>query len=204
MTVYMYTGTVGSGKSLHAASEIRHYLNAGRPVIGNFELSDIAPVRSRESYTYLDNEDLTPALLMKYSRDYFAEHEFRENWLVLVVDECQILWNSRTWQQKGNNRQEWLSFFSQSRKWGYKVILIAQSDLMIDNQMRMQVEYKVQHRKLSNFGFWGWLIGTLFMGRLFLYITTYYVNGEVLERQWYVARHKDMAMYDTTKKFEMV
>lgn len=73
---------------------------------------------------------------------------------------------------------------------------------MIDNQMRMLVEYEVKHRKLSGFGTWGMILGSLFLGRMFLWITTYYVNSEVLAREWYWARRADMRMYDSYKKFE--
>ena len=59
MSIYLYSGTPGSGKSLHAANDIRLALNRkNRPVLGNFELSQVAPVKSRDNYVYIPNEVL--------------------------------------------------------------------------------------------------------------------------------------------------
>lgn len=100
------------------------------------------------------------------------------------------------------NRLEWIEFLSQHRKYGYRVILCAQSDKMVDNQFRMLIEYEVKHRKLSKFGVWGWLISRLLLGRGFLWITYYYQTQERLATDWYLGNRKDFSMYDTRKKFE--
>lgn len=89
MTVYVYSGTVGSGKSLHAANDIRHTLNLGRPVLGNFELAPDAPVKNRENYRYYPNSELCPQLLTDYACKWWDSHEFKEDRIALVLDECQ-------------------------------------------------------------------------------------------------------------------
>ena len=212
MTIYLNSGRPGSGKSLDAARDIRFTLNrrTPRPVLGNFELSPTAPVRSRDYFHYFPNKDLYPQLLMDWADEFWTSPgapEFSEDYLLLVLDECQILWNARSCMDKGSgtkkdSRMDWLEFFSQHRKWGFKVLLIAQSDKMIDNQFRMLIDYEVRHRKLSKFGLWGYLIGSLFFGRLFLRIVTYYETGERLESELFLARKKDFEMYDSYKKFE--
>ena len=204
MTIYLYSGTVGSSKSLHAANEIRFALNrpSQRPVIGNFELSPTAPVRSRDNYTYLPNSELTAQSLIDYAEEYWTSRDFfKEDYITLIIDEAQLLFNSRCWTQK--DRMEFLEFFSQSRKYGYKVIFIAQSAKMIDNQFRMLVEYEINHRRVSSMGVIGWLLSLLFGGnKLFCWVEYLFQTNERLGASWYLAKRKDFAMYDSFKKFE--
>ena len=60
MTISVYTGTTGSGKSLHAASEIRFQLNRphAHPVIANFDINPDV-VKRYDLFTYRPNEKLT-------------------------------------------------------------------------------------------------------------------------------------------------
>lgn len=204
MTIYLYSGTPGTGKSLHAANEIRFQLNRRkpRPVIGNFALSPLAPVRNDGWFWHYDNQDLTPDLLMDFADDYWTNTNpnFREDHITLVLDECQLLFNSRLWTAK--DRLAWLEFFSQHRKFGYKVIFIAQSAKMVDNQFRMLVEYEYMHRKVANLGIIGTLVGALFLNRLYMHINYYFQTSERLGMDWFVASNKDFAMYDTHARFE--
>lgn len=204
VTIYLYSGTPGTGKSLHAANDVRFALNHDRPVIGNFEISHDAYVKHPEQYHYYPNWELRPELLYEFSRNYWASghHRYREDWITLVIDECQLLFNSREWSAK--DRLQWLEFFSQHRKYGYKVLFVAQSAKMVDNQFRMLIEYDVNHRKMSNAGFWGWLLSLPFGGRLFLQVAYYFQQGERLYAHWYVAKRADMRLYDTNSTFERV
>ena len=204
MTVYVYTGTVGTGKSLHAASDIRFDLNRRhpRPIIANFDLAPDAPVRQRETFHYVPNHELTPDFLVGFANDYWEgrDGDFREDFIRLYIDEAQLLYNSRLWGEK--TRLSMLEFMSQSRKYGYKVMLIAQSAKMIDNQFRMLIEYEVNHRKVSNMGFLGALAGIPFRNRLFSWISYYFQLNERIGSELYIARRKDWQMYDTRKRFE--
>lgn len=93
MTIYLYSGTPGTGKSLHAAHEIRWLLNRRdpRPVLGNFELAPMAPVRNPSAYHYYPNHEISPDLLTSFADDYWTNvnPRFREDYLALVLDECQ-------------------------------------------------------------------------------------------------------------------
>lgn len=204
LTIYMYSGVPGAGKSAHAANEIRFQLNRRhpRPVICNFDLGPLAPVKSREWFHYYRNEELSPELLTTFADDYWKgrEDDFREDHLNLVLDECQLLFNSRLWSAK--DRLAWLEFFSQHRKYGYKVIFIAQSAKMVDNQFRMLIEYEYLHRKVSNLGVIGYLLGALFAGRLYMHINYYFQTSERLGMDWFLASKKDFLMYDTHARFE--
>ena len=70
---------------------------------------------------------------------------------LIIIDEAQLIFNSRDWNGKNGDRMQWIKFFSQHRKYGYNIILIAQFDRMIDRQIRSLVEYEVAHMKMSNF-----------------------------------------------------
>lgn len=203
MTIMLYSGTPGSGKSLHMASDIRFRLKrwADRPILGNFDVNrDV--LRHPDSYHYVPNAMLTPDLLTDFAAEWWDSHRFREDSLWLCLDEMQLLYNSRDWNQKGNNRQEWLTFFSQHRHYGYKVFFIAQGAKMVDNQFRMLIDYEVIHRKVSTAGTAGLILSMLCGGRLFTRVTTLYQTHDKLGAEFYVARRADMALYDTTATFD--
>lgn len=159
MSVTLYTGTPGSGKSYHVVSDVMNYLRRNKPVIANFELNfnaiknDIKRKRFQENFHYVKNNDLTVKFLVDFSKDYFKNKKIRESQILLVIDEAQLIFNSREYARA--NRMEFISFFSQHRKLGYNCILVAQYDRMLDRQIRAIVEYEQLHRKLNNFSiFW--------------------------------------------------
>lgn len=202
MTIYLYSGTPGSGKSLHAAQQVRWRLSgrSPKPVIGNFPINADA-VERPDLYHYMPNVDLTPDWLMDFADEYWdsAGVPFREDYIMLVLDECQLLFNSRDWQDK--TRKQWLAFFSQHRKYGFKIIFIAQSDIMVDKQFRVMVEYEVSHRKFSTAGPIGWVVSLPFGGRLFAHVTRNYQDKQRTESDFYLGKKRDMALYDTRARF---
>lgn len=197
MTIYAYTGVPGSGKSLNAASQVRFFLNHGRPVVSNFSLSDGAPARDPGLFHYVSNSELTPSFLEDFAGSWWSDpsHVFSENSLLLCLDEVQCIWNSRRWSDR--DRLSWVEFFSQHRKYGYRIILIAQSTKMIDNQFRYLIDTEVNHRKFSSFGTLGFLASLPFRGLLFLRVSYLYQSQERLGSEWYVGRRADMDMYDS-------
>lgn len=205
MTIYLYSGTPGSGKSLHLAEDIRHRLDdrRGRKVLGNFRINP-GIVRFPENYTYLPNDELTADYITRWADEHWSAHpeEFGEDRLTLVIDECQLLFNSRTWSQR--DRMNFVQLFSTHRKLGLMCLLCAQSPKMVDNQFRMLMEYQVDHRKVSTAGMAGAIMAAPFAGRLFARVLYYYQMGERLGTEWYVARKKDMELYNTHERFEYV
>lgn len=207
MSIYVYSGTPGTGKSLHMANDCRFQLNrpTPRPVIANWRLADGAPVKHPEMFHYVDNDDLSVDYLIGWADDYWKDHEFQQGGIWLCLDEVQLLFNSRSWSNK--DRLKFVGFMSQHRKCGYNIILCAQSVMMIDTQFRQNVEYEVNHRKLSSMGPLGDLVAAPFGGNLFMAVTYLFNNGNHKERlgsRWFVAHRKDMAMYDSYVRFEGV
>lgn len=195
--IRLYSGTPGSGKSLHNAKDVINRSRFGRPVIGNFPC-DLSRFK-KANYTYVPNYELSPQYLIEYSRNYFQGKRIKEGSILLVIDECQLMFNSRDWQQKGRN--DWLSFFSQHRKYGYDVTLIAQFDRMIDKQLRGLIEYEYIHRKLSNYGFGGKIMSLLFGGNTFVVVQMWYPLKVKISSDFVHARKYYYSIYDTFGTF---
>lgn len=201
--IYLYSGTPGSGKSLHSAQVIYHRLRFSKNVLGNFEIntSNIKPSRRKTGdYFYIKNDMLTPDILRLYSEAYFFNHRFSEGQLLLIIDECQIMFNSREWNMKG--RSDWLGFFSNHRKYGYDIILIAQFDRMIDRQIRSLIEYEYIHRKVSNYGVAGKLISAASAGNLFVSVKMWYPLRERIGSEFFKAKKKYYSIYDSYNRFD--
>lgn len=139
MTILCYTGIPGSGKTYHAVMDMVHNRSAIVTNVHVNGISDCAVVPLHE---------LDPQQLMAFSNFWFDSHPYSENSLLLVIDEAQLLFNSRNWNDE--SRLEWVAFFSQHRKYGYKCILIAQDIKMIDKQFRSLVEFEVHHTAASS------------------------------------------------------
>lgn len=191
--IRLFSGTPGSGKTLHAVHVMDWYNRHKKPVIANFELN-AALVKNADLMVYPDNK-VTPDLLIDYSRYWFQDKKIKEGEILLVLDEAQLIFNARDWQFN----RPWISFFSQHRKYGYDVIMIAQYDRMIERQIRSLIEYEEKHLKVSNLGgLWG-LIMPIFLGRFRVYEKWYGQDKMLVSqyRAWYSGR--DKKLYDTFK-----
>lgn len=118
--IYLYSGTPGSGKSLHCARTIYFCLMRNEPVICNFEI-DLTKVKHSEKFHFMDNSELEPDKLIQFSREYFGNKKVREGSITLVIDECQMMFNARTWDKKG--REDWNKFFQMHRHFGYDIMM---------------------------------------------------------------------------------
>lgn len=200
--IHLYSGTPGSGKSLHTARDIRDALRIRKmPVIANFDVNHSLRNYDR-LFTYLPNDRLDPSFLEDFARNWFAGRKVREDSILLVIDEAQLVFNSRAWQH--GQRMDWIRFFSQHRHFGYKVVLIAQFDRMIDRQIRSLIEIETNHRKLGNFGMKGLILSLPFRGRLFLGVSYYYGLKEKVGTCWLLPRRAYFKVYDSYNRFEKV
>lgn len=198
--IELYTGTPGSGKSLHAVRTIRDYLKwKKRDVIANFEV--VTDESWKGHFTYMPNNELSPGNLISFAVDYWKGRRFKEDGILIVIDEAQILFNSRRWQDK--DRMSWLTLMSQNRKYGMRIILVTQADIMIDRQFRSLVEYETKHRKLGNLGKFGMIVKVLCLGQeLFFAITKYYGMQMVTGRETFRYSKKLGSMYNSYTAFQ--
>lgn len=199
--IYLYSGTPGSGKSLHTARTIYYHLALGKPVICNFDI-DRSKVKNPDLFTYIDNCDLHPKKLIEIYSSYNDKKKgkIKEGEILLVIDECQLMFNARDWSKQGRN--DWNSFFTQHRKFRYDIILIAQFDRMIDRQIRSLIEYEQVHRKVSNFGWRGKLLSICFgTTNLFCAVKVWYPMKERVSSEMFRASKKYYSLYNTYNTF---
>lgn len=200
MAIDLFSGTPGSGKSLHAAKKICEWSKAGKPVITNFEV-DLSQY-PKANQTCVDDDDLTPDYLVQFSRTYFEGRKLTkkdEDTILLVIDECQLIFNSREYQKK--DRKAWIKLFSTHRHLGYHVILIAQMDKMLDKQIRGLIEYEFIHRKLSNFGKAGKLLTVALAGEMFTSVQMWYPLKLKIGTSMFRAKKKYYSIYDSYAAF---
>lgn len=196
--IRLFSGTPGSGKTLHAVHVMDWYNRRGKPVVSNFELNK--SLVKRPDLIFLPDKELTPRILTEFSEYWFSEKKkpVKEGEILLVLDECQLIFNTRDWQFN----RAWISFFTQHRKYGYDVILIAQYDRMIERQIRALIEYECAHRKVSNLGgIWG-LIMPLFLGRFRVYEKWYAVKNMLTSQYRASYSKRDRRLYDTFKTWK--
>lgn len=201
--ISLYSGTPGSGKSLHLARTVRDALKFSCPVIGTFHINEQMLWRnSPYPYTYINIYDLTPRFLLDYYEDHkrYLKRGVEDSFLV-VIDECQRIFNSRTWQET-KNRNEWITFFAEHRHFGFNIILVSQMDIMIDRQIRGLIEYNYLHRKLDGFGFGGKLMSML-LGNFCIVKTWYALKGFNCGSEFLRGNKKLFNFYDTFEDFAL-
>lgn len=202
--IYLYTGTPGSGKSYHVAKEIFWLLCHAKNIIANFEIN-LAAVKKCNGYFFAkDNFELKVDWLVDFDklchkRD--SKGRTIENQTYLIIDECQLIFNCRSWNDR--DRQRWAYFFTQHRKMGYSIILVTQVDRLIDRQIRSLVEYEYRHRKVNNFGTGGVIISLLTLNRpVFASIEYWYGLKEKCGMTMMMGRQKYYDLYDSYKMFD--
>lgn len=210
--IHLYSGTPGSGKSYHATEKIFYRLRNGGNVIANYPISldscsfsffgfwlkkvfkNYIPREKRlGDFVYIDNAHLSVDFLEQYAKK--NHHGHKEHETLVVIDECGIMFNPRTFKQA--DRLEWIKFFSLHRHYGYDFILISQSDRMVDRQIRSFFEYNHQHRNVGNFKFFGKILSLVCGGSLFTDVTVFYSIREKVGSSFFRYRRRIASLYDT-------
>ena len=184
------------------AMNLYWWIRAGKPCICNFALAtDKIKLSKKQDYHFVREDQLTPAYLIQFARERIKKNgRVKEGSILLVIDECQRLFNARDWGQKG--RADWLTFFTLHRHLGYDIILIAQFDRMLDRQIRSLIEYEYIHRKVSNFGWKGKLLSLFAFGNLFVTVKVWYPMKEKVGSEFFRAKKMYYGLYDTFATFD--
>lgn len=201
--IWFYSGTNGSGKSLHVAKDIYRRLcrRGHNRVIATFDINIEAIKRFRGDFQQVDIYKLNPAMLTRYALENHVldgRPDQVEGQTLLVIDEAQRIFNPRDYDKNG--RREWLDWLPEHRKYGFNIILISPYDKMIDKQIRALFEYEVVHRKANNFGFIGVLL-SLFRLPLFFAITYWYGIKVKCGVEQFVCARKYTRIYNTFQRF---
>ena len=198
--IMLYVGTPGSGKSLHAAMSVRSDLKFNRNVIGTFHINKKALFKnSKYEYTYKNIYELEPKYLIDYAKKHLNKYKNPEGQFLLVIDECQRLFNPRDWGNK--TRLQWISFFTEHRHLGYDVILICQNERLLDRQIRELIEYVYIHRKVSQFGIAGKILG-LIMGQ-FVCVKMWRPLKQKIHADFFRGDKKLYSFYDSFEDFTL-
>ena len=194
--IILYSGTPGSGKSLHCANDILTRIRFNKMTIANFPIS-----KESDNFIFVD-KDLNVPWLINFSKEYFKTHKYKEGAIKLYIDEAQLLFNCRDFQRK--DRELWISFFTQHRHLGYDVIFMCQFERMLDRQIRSLIEYEYVHKKVSNFGWKGAILSLLFLspGNLFVYVKIWSPLKEKVDSGFFKYKKKLGKLYDTNRLFD--
>ena len=198
--IILYSGTPGSGKSMHAAKTIVEWSKRGKGVICNFPVCLDHIRRVKKQPVYLDNSEITVQALTDYAyRNHIAG---KESQTLVVLDEAQVLFNSRSYLTK--DRKEWCTFFSQHRHYGFDFILIAQFDRMLDKQIRFLIETEYKHRKLNNYGIGGTILQLATLNSSWFICIEYWYGGNKLKLGSEIFKYRKAygKIYDTFAIFD--
>lgn len=198
--IYLYSGTPGSGKSLHVIKDIVFKIANGGNVICNFPVTyeKIKPKRRSQKgrFIYKPNSELTVDFLNRFALENHVKG--KEAQTLIVIDEAQALFNPREFNRA--DRKEYNHFFTLHRHLGYNVILITQFDRLLDRQIRCLIEYEVKHRKINNFK----TIGMLLPLKTFCAISYWYGVREKISTDLFVYTKKLGSYYDSYALFDLL
>ena len=224
--INFFTGRPGNGKSLHMAMIIYQEMKKGKNVIANFEINEHVFDRfdrkhpgKRGQFIYVPNSGFLNNSFYKPSKGCYSYIEglygyagqfhkrnsrgqILENQTLLVLDECQELFNSRSWNRR--DRLEWCSFFRQHRHYGYDVYLISQDDQVIDKQIRAILQYEFEHRLVNNYKFFGKLLGFMAGGKLFACVKRMYgvkAKDAKVQSTFFTGQQRFYDFYDSYETF---
>lgn len=208
--IYLYSGTPGSGKSLHSARDILFRLRMKKNVIGNIPINTkiieetlLYKILKNEKYKrkigkyiYKDDSELNVDFLIKYAEKYHKKGI--EGQTLIVIDEAAVKFNNREWDRP--DRKQWIKFLQTHRHYGYNIILVSQSDRFMDKQVRYFIEYDVKHRVANNLGYIGMLI-SIFGIKLFAQVTYWYGVKEKCYTDFFTYKKIYSKLYDSYEYF---
>lgn len=185
----IYSGVPGSGKSCHVAKDMCRWLKGGQYVLANFDF-DASPWEGH----YIRIPDYPKAQSVQDIVKGLPRTRKEHN-AVIVIDEAQRCFNSRTWSSGG--RDDWVRFMSLSRHMGADVVLIAQSSAMVDKQIRACLQTEVVHMKLSAMGTIPFVMSLFGLLPVCYYKEKYFGSRLKLSSGFFLPRKKWWDRYDS-------
>ena len=220
--ISLWSGTPGSGKSLHCAHEVREDLRFNKYVIstcyidttycfmnplqefifriskGKLHLYNDDP--REKNFYYVPIEEITP----KYLYEFAAKHHVfgKEHQTTLILDECVAIFSPTVLSENIKRWNEWDEFFRKHRHLGYNVIIIPQSKRLISRKVIEYCEFEVKHYNRKHHGNFGWILSML-IGGLFSYSVCWRgVKGKPLEQHFFTYHRLYGSMYNSYSMFD--
>lgn len=202
MSITLFWGVPGSGKSFHTSQIIYNALRKGQNVITNVNINTslippisdsrplgnfifVPPRQFEENAISIKNslggKSVCDSVysyifgLQNFALQFHKRNnrgQITESQTLLIIDECHHYFDPRSWNRK--DRSAWVDFFSVHRHYGFDVLLISQKDSRIDKQIRGLIEKQVMHRNVSKYKRLGKLLASPFGGNLFICIESMY------------------------------
>lgn len=220
--IQIIQGTPGSGKSAVCTVDMLEFLMQGGIVACNYALVDgwqqkLADLNPKVRWGVKDRDEVAASYWRRAFKIGTHDTVFqlsqrikdiapvdkrgrvKEGAARLYLDEAQLLFNSRNWKENFG----FIEFFTQHRKLGWDVYLIAHDIDMIDKQIRGLIEYEARLRNLNKvkplglFPLWPW--------PAFLSIVRYAGiaagAGQIAYRRLYKLRPQYADLYDSMEVF---
>lgn len=219
----VYTGTPGSGKSLHCAHDIRFHLRLGHNVISTcyidtslcfftpfqewrFNRTGKRPKKQKhdkreKNFHYIDINKITPEFLYEFAARY---HVFgKEHQTVVYLDECVSIFSPTVIGNDTDKWNKWDRFFQFHRHLGFDIVLIPQSLKLISRKVIEYCEFDCRHYNRKHHGILGFVF-SLLAGGLFSY-STYWrgVNRHPLESGFFTYKPLYGQMYNSYSQFSV-
>jgi hypothetical protein len=220
--IQIIQGTPGSGKSAVCTVDMLEFLMDGGVVACNYRLVPgwqyaLADLNPKVKWGMKDRDETAASYWRRAFRIGTHETVFElserlrsiippgkdgrmpEGKARLYIDEAQLLFNTRTWR----HNSKFIEFFTQHRKLGWDVYLVAHSSSMIDSQIRDLIEYEARLRNLNKIKPLG--LFPLYPFPAFLSIVRYAGisagAGEIAWRRLYRLRKEFASLYDSMEVF---
>ncbi|MBV5330634.1 MAG: hypothetical protein JZU65_23890 [Chlorobium sp.] len=222
--IQIIQGTPGSGKSAVATVDMLEFLQAGGVVACNYDLipgwhHKLAQTLPRVRWGWLDPSKVAASYysrafkigthdtvfdLSKRLRDIPSVKKDKRGRITegsgrLYIDEGQLLFNTRDYQKN----MGFIEFFTQHRKFGWDVYIIAHTADMIDKQIRGLIEYEARLRNMQKIKIGG--LVPLWPYPLFFSIVRYAGiaagAGNIAWRRVYKLRPEYAELYDSMEVF---
>lgn len=209
MTMTLRTAPPGGGKSYSTVRLIVRAILDGKCVAGNVELVPDWPERIARRHWPFWLRRIKRKRFLEEARDrYHFSEDLDELFNIrlagkgegrglMILDEAHNWMNARSWSAA--DRKEIVRFFSQHRKFGWDVELIAQDEEMIDKQVRKLAEYIAHGRNLKKAK---WAGIRVFPFNLFLVVVRWHAaERTVVERNFFRLQRWVANLYDHEATF---
>ncbi|MCX6159723.1 MAG: hypothetical protein NTV87_00095 [Ignavibacteriae bacterium] len=151
MSIWIFDGTPGSGKSQAAVEKVIANLKSGRKVYSNIDGHDdpvcLEGLRAMSGLSDLQFKEKFEFIKPEKSRQFYR---YVDKGSLIVIDEAHKYFNVRKWADKENN--DFFEWASTHRHFGFELLLITIKLSRIDTSVRELAEWTVRYKKTNYFG----------------------------------------------------
>lgn len=175
--IIAYTGTPGSGKSLHTSYEIWDQITLRKkrliynkylytaPLVKKLGKKDGLDKLNERLLIVNDDKRFTPPLLINFALQYHVPG--KENQTLIIIEEAANFFSKEEFRLRADCFA-WRKFMREHRQYGFDIILVTQKLSFIDTAIAGCVEREINHRAVANFKGFGRFVSFI-CGGIFSY-----------------------------------